>query len=414
MRRVTVVSILVALLVAGLVPFNVAAGTPSCHVVKVSAAGKVVGTFGSPQDAIGGGDVSDTGSTLLITGICSGPVAVIVSMNLVGKGHATLDGGGPQAMLSTFPGTTVNVTNLRIRNGVSFGIAGLVNSGDMHLKDSSVTGNSGCNGGISNSGNLTIEHSTISGNSSPFNCGGGGIFNTGTLALIDSTVSGNTGGGGGGIANGGTMTITNSSVDGNTSLGYGGGIYNWGTATIAKSSVSGTAAAYGGGGVTNTAFATMTVTRSTIRGNSSGLGGGGVINGGGIENIGTLTLTRSTVSGNSATNWGGGILNIGGYGGSLTLDGSAIGARGAPNSSGSLGGGIFNYGGVVIFANNPTEIAYNHAAVLGGGIYTRPDSSSIPIPGTVVCGSPSLVSYGPDNSPDNSYDMTLGTNTVCP
>jgi hypothetical protein len=338
----------------------------------------------------------------------------MVSVNLVGRGPATLDGGGPQPVLSTYPGTTVNVTNLRIQNGRSFAITGIFNSAVMHLKDSSVTGNSGCNGGIANAGTLTIEHSTVSGNSSQFNCGGA-ISNVrgSILSLIDSTVTGNTGGAGAGITNGGTMSITNSSIDGNTSLSYGGGIYNWGTATITGSSVSGNTAAYGGGGVTNTAFATLSVTDSMIRDNSSGLGGGGVINGGGMENLGTLALTRSTVSGNSATYWGGGILNIGGYGGSLTLDGSAIGAPGAPNSSGSYGGGIFNYGGEVIFANHSTTIADNHAGLLGGGIYTRPDSSNVP--GSVVCGSPSLVIYGAGNSPDDSYDGGWSSvNTVCP
>lgn len=411
MRRAAIVAATVAFLLAGLLPSTVAAGAPPCHVVKMSPAGRVVGTFRTLQDAIGGGDVSDTGSTLLITGTCHGPVGVFVSMNLVGRGPATLDGGGPQAVLSTNPGITVNVTNLRIVNGSSDGIAGLVNFGVMTLTDSSVTGNTGCNGGIDNSGYLTIVRTTVSGNSSPFNCGGS-IFNHGSLALIDSTISGNTGGAGAGVSNGGTMTIANSAIVGNTSLGSGGGIYNWGTATVKNSIVTGNTAAFGGGGVTNTAFATMTVTDSIISGNDSGQGGGGVINGGGIENLGTFTLTRSTVSGNSATNWGGGILNIGEYGGSLTLDGSTVGAMGAPNTSGYQGGGIFNFGGAVTFVNHPTTIAYNQAGSLGGGVYNRASSSNVP--GTITCGSPSSLIYGAGNTPDNSFDETLGTNTVCP
>ena len=194
-------------------------------------------------------------------------------------------------------------------------------------------------------------------------------------------------------------------------MSYGGGIYSWGAMTITNSAVSGNVAAFGGGGIS--IGGTMTLTDSIVSGNSAGLGGGGVINGGGIENFGALTLTRSTVSGNTATNWGGGILNIGGYGGSLTLDGSFIGAPGAPNSSGSLGGGIFNYGGTIIFANHRTTIANNETAVHGGGIYTVPNSSGDP--GSIVCGSPSLVMYGAGNSPDNSYDGgSSSVDTVCP
>jgi hypothetical protein len=413
MRRRLLVSLIVGLLVAALGP-AAAVGAGRCHVVKFNASGSFAGSFSSLQDAIGGGDVSDTGSTLRITGTCHGPVGVFVSMNLVGLGPATLDGGNPQAVLSTSPGTTVNITNLRIKDGSSsLGIAGLVNSGVMHLKDSSVTGNDGCNGGISNAGTLTIENSTVSGNTSPFNCGGA-IFNTGDLTVIDSSITGNSGGIGG-IANGGTLNVTNSSIDGNTSLGYGGGVYNWGTATIAGSTVSGNNAAFGGGGISNTAFATMTVTDSIVSGNSAGLGGGGVINGGGINNSGALILTRSTVSGNSATFWGGGILNIGGFGGSLNVNGSWIGAAGAPNSSGSLGGGIFNYGSVVAFFGQPTTIAFNNAGVLGGGIYQRSLSSTTPTPAPVViCGSPSLVVYGAGNTPDNSFDEAMGSNTICP
>jgi hypothetical protein len=413
MRRRLLVSLTVALLVAALVP-AAAAGAGRCHVVKFNASGDFVGWFTSPQDAIGGGDVGDTGSTLLITGTCHGPVGVFVSMNLVGRGPATLDGSDHQAVLSTNPGTTVNVTNLRIKNGRSEGIAGLVNFGVMRLKDSSVTGNTGCNGGIANAGTLTIESSTVSGNTSPFNCGGSGIFNTGVLALIHSSVTGNTGGAGGGIANGGTMTISDSLVDGNTSLSSGGGIYNWGTVTITNTSVSDNTAAFSGGGISITAFATMTVTDSRVGGNTAGLGGGGVINGGGIFNGGTLTLTRSIVGGNSATFWGGGILNVGGFGGSLTLDGSSIGVAGAPNTSGSQGGGIFNFGSVVSFVGHPSTIAYNEAGSLGGGIYNRSSSSSIPVAGVVLCGSPSMVVYGAGNVPDNSFDEVLGTNTICP
>ena len=178
MGRFTLALVMVTLLIAGLLPVTVAAGTPPCRVVKFNAAGRAVGVFTSPQDAISPNYLLDTGSTLQITGSCVGPIYLLVSMNLVGRGRATLDGGGHGAVLSTDPGTTINVTNLTITNGHrEQGIGGIINFGDMHLTNSVVTGNSGCVGGIANAGTLTIENSTISGNSGPYNCGGPGIFN---------------------------------------------------------------------------------------------------------------------------------------------------------------------------------------------------------------------------------------------
>ncbi len=54
---------------------------------------------------------------------------------------------------------------------------------------------------------------------------GGGIVNSGNLTLTNSTVSGNTTqfGDAGGILNNGTLTLTNSAVSGNSSENNGAG-----------------------------------------------------------------------------------------------------------------------------------------------------------------------------------------------
>jgi hypothetical protein len=156
-----------------------------------------------------------------------------------------------------------------------------------------VSGNSveSVGGGIANYGTLTLTHSTVSGNTG---YQGGGIVNYsfGTLTLTHSTVSGNSAEyDGGGILNGGTLTLTDSTVSGNSVESVGGGIANdGGTLTLTDSTVSGNTAGQGGG-IVNYSFGTLTLTHSTVSGNTAGASGGG----GGIFNYGTLTLTNTLV-----------------------------------------------------------------------------------------------------------------------
>ncbi len=102
------------------------------------------------------------------------------------------------------------ITNSIIRNNISAG--GVFSNG----------------GGIENFGDLTIMNSTISGNSGG---NGGGIFNQFApapgLTLINSTVSGNTATFGGGIRNQfSAATLNNSTISNNTGSSDGGGIWH--------------------------------------------------------------------------------------------------------------------------------------------------------------------------------------------
>jgi CSLREA domain-containing protein len=158
---------------------------------------------------------------------------------------------------------------------------------------------------------VTISTLTISSGYLVFN-NGAGIHNSGNLTLTDSTVSGNTADGyGGGIFSEGTLTMTNSTVS-NNSATIGGGIWNTGTLNVTKSTVSGNSASNTGGGIIN--GGTATLTNSTISGNSGEQGGG-------ILNQGALTATNATIGVNTAANSGGGIYSAGGM---ATLRGTIV------------------------------------------------------------------------------------------
>ena len=101
------------------------------------------------------------------------------------------------------------------------------------------------------SANVTLTDLKITGGVVPGK--DGGILNTGNLTLNDTVVTGNTANLGGGISNRkGIVTLDgSSSVGGNTVEYSGGGIYNWqGAVTMNdSSSLSGNTNAVGSGGV---------------------------------------------------------------------------------------------------------------------------------------------------------------------
>ena len=265
-----------------------------------------------------------------------------VTLRGAGAGQTILDGNAADRVLEIYEGATVSVEGVTIQNGkaVNDNGGGILNSGTLTLKDSTVsentaignTNNNGHGGGIYNdsTGTLTLTNSTVSGNTAS---DGGGIYNyRGTLTLTDSTVSGNratgSNSGGGGIFNyEGTLTLTNSTVSGNAaSDGAGGGILNYeGTLNLTDSTVSENTANYGGGGIAS--LGTLTLTNSTVSGNAASGGGG-------IASLGTLTLTNSTVSGNAVSGGGGGVYV---YSGTANLSFSTL----TGNQATSAGGGIY-------------------------------------------------------------------------
>ena len=295
------------------------------------------------------------GTTLAITGTCTGTFELTHSLTLAGSGGATLDGQAAGTVLTVDTGQTVSVSGLTITGGHGSGVSfvpvgGVVNFGTLMLSHSSVSGNSADGsfltvGGIENDGTLTLTHSSVSNNSdSAPNLAQGGIDNCAlgaacTLTLTQSTVSGNsatatcsscgTHNARGGITNqpGGTVALVQTSVTDNSATAPGnaiGGILNFATLTVTKSAVTGNGANGGNaavGGISNRG--TLALTNSTVSGNSAV---GGSFAAGGILNFATLTATNSAVSGNSA-----GVLTgtaVGGMsdevGGTVTLTNSTV------------------------------------------------------------------------------------------
>lgn len=227
----------------------------------------------------------------------------------------TLSGNGVSRILRVDGGVTASVTGITFAYAQSNydynGGGAIINSGNLTITGSSITGNIAPVGGaIENLGNLLVRNSNISSNSSD---SAGGIDNSGSLAIQNCVVSLNQAvdGNGGGIRSSGPLTVVDSTISGNTdTYGNGGGVYSSGTATISSSTISGNSTHPGsnqvyssyGAGVSNTGH--ITITNSTISGNSTDGNGGGISN----TNGGNAQLFDSTISDNTAF-YGGGIFN---------------------------------------------------------------------------------------------------------
>ncbi|WP_222435032.1 beta strand repeat-containing protein, partial [Phaeobacter marinintestinus] len=150
---------------------------------------------------------------------------------------------------------------------------------------------------LSVSSDATLQSLTlINGNAGSDDGGGLMIFGGGDVHLINSTISGNEAYNGGGIRNLGTVTLTNSTVSGNDAVYSGGGIFNTGTATLTNATLSGNTAGLSGGGLFN--FGSATLLNTTISGNDANANGGGFFHSSGG---GGLILENSIVLGNTAT-----------------------------------------------------------------------------------------------------------------
>lgn len=315
------------------------------------------------QDAI---NAAAAGSTLLVTGTCTG--SFYINKNLTLSGPATLDGGGVPttygAALNVMAGTVV-LNNVVIQHGVgidNFG-GGLWNGGQLTLNHSTVAHNTAYTvGGIFNTGQLTLNGSRVSNNTAT-NGDGGGILNCGadpglqadglctgapgSLTLNNSVVSNNAAGsgGGGGIANDpqAAMTLSGSVVSGNTTSGNGGGIENDGTATLNFSTVSGNSGSSGGGTINN-GIATLNL--SLVSGNASTGAQATFGNGGGlsVSSTASTALNYSVVRANSAVFVGGGIF----AGGPLQIDKSIV----TGNAAHATGGGMVVWNGSTAVANS--------------------------------------------------------------
>jgi Calx-beta domain/Domain of unknown function DUF11/Bacterial Ig domain/Domain of unknown function (DUF4214) len=200
-------------------------------------------------------------------------------------GNLVINGPGANTLTVHAADGAPNIVIFKINSGKVVTISGLTIS----------NGNSFA-GGIANSGTLTVNNSTISANTG---INGGGIDNfanngsTATVTVTNSTISHNSGGGiYNSASNSGTatVTVTSSTISSNFSLGGGGGIFN---------------------GASNSGTATVTVTSSTISGNSADVAvGGGIYNNTDGTGSATTKLSNTIVAGNFKNTGAGGTIPI--------------------------------------------------------------------------------------------------------
>lgn len=187
-------------------------------------------------------------------------------------------------------GSSLTLTHSVVSNNTAMVGGGINNDSSLNATLSNCVIARNMGGGITNDGNMTLKRSTVSDNS-----GLDGITNHGIMMLIDSSVSDNTGGSySGGIYNGSALTLTNSVVSNNAGE-RGGGIQNYaGNLTLTNSAISGNMAQMGGG-IYN-AFGTLALSNTTISGNTATLFGAGLLN----DTYGDLKLIHGTLAGNTA------------------------------------------------------------------------------------------------------------------
>ena len=237
-------------------------------------------------DTATGGCPAGSGPDTLVLPAGSTTTLTTVNNNLYGVG------GGPNGLPVISTKVTIEGKGSTIKRSLAdatpdFRILQIGPSGDLSLKDTTITGGkaAGGGGGIQSWGDLSISNSTISGNSvSERRCGpwlicsavGGGIDARGDLTISETTISSNF-------------------TEGNFFRGRGGGIFSTEHLVITDSTISGNSAEGEGGGISGSVY----ITGSTISNNMAGTGGG---------IAGDGKVTTSTVSGNSAGGSGGGIF----------------------------------------------------------------------------------------------------------
>jgi uncharacterized repeat protein (TIGR01451 family) len=327
--------------------------------------------------------------------LTSGELDVGKNLQIIGAGSGTAPGGntivtagGSSRVFNVHDGT-VTLTDMRITGGKATPGAGIQESSVVNLERVTVAGN------------------VAGGGNAPGQGGGIAVVNAGSveLHLLNSSVTGNRAGGGGpaGGGQGGgihvqygtgasrTITLDRSVVSGNTAGGVGGEGIGGGINTdtesnnstldlkINDSTIAGNVAGGGGGqgfgggieagsGATGASLS-IELNRTTVSGNRSG-GADKTGNGGGIDfqsggnNVDqTLTVSDSTIAGNATG--GGGTLGTG-IGGGINFSGSGSGGSKSMNlthatiannragGGGALasGGGMFNGAGTTTLHNS--------------------------------------------------------------
>ena len=177
---------------------------------------------------------------------------------------------------------------------------------DIQINNMTLTGGySPFGGAISNNGSMQIQNCNITNNTanSPlhFYGKGGGIYSKGTLSISDSTISGNSGKQGGGIFSEAECHISGCLLENNHADVIGGAVIGNPVTYIVDSQISNNGALYGGG---ITAYGTACKIDSTIFENNASAKGGAA-----CFQTSTSSVTNCSFIHNTAFSTGGACVN---------------------------------------------------------------------------------------------------------
>jgi hypothetical protein len=257
-----------------------------------------------------------------------------------GAGTVTIDGNGQVAVVGD-----QSAGDFAVDSGAHVVLTGLT------IEDGEATSG----GGILNDGNLTVRNCTIADNSAYF---GGGIYsNSPLLTLTDDTfaynaaTAGSVGYGHGGAldnAAGSTLAATNCTFYGNTAALQGGGIYNSGATTLVACTITGNTANYGGaaagnganigGGIYNNSGGTLSLGDTIVAGNSVAAGGKT-----GVDISGSVAAAGSAYNLVGPTAGETGLSTAAGYDNVLNVNNPGLGPLTSFNAPGI--GPLANFGG---------------------------------------------------------------------
>jgi hypothetical protein len=269
---------------------------------------------------VGAGSDSSVGD-IKLDAADGGPGTLDIEENLTldgGTSNVTLDGGDAVGVLLVAPGASVVLEHLTIAHGSSSLGGGILNEGDLTVRDCVVDDNQASDwGGAILSGGylpdsafgmlnggrapaigrspiapfsppratLTIENTTLNDNGAPY---GAAVFNFGqSLTLTNSTLNDNQAQyiGGALINIESTSTVSNSTFSGNQAQNDGGAIFDlYGSTTLSDSTLNGNQAETGG--ALFSAWATDSIGGSALAGNQASDGGNCFVLGDGANDLG--------------------------------------------------------------------------------------------------------------------------------
>lgn len=260
------------------------------------------------------------------------------TINGPGQDRLTIDGGGTYRVFDIAIGSTVNINNLIIANGLAAG------------RDPF-----GYGGGVYNAGRLNLYQVRFNRNQA---VDGGAIYNTGTSTSNSF------------------LTVENCIFTDNHASRNGGAINNFWVAHIQSDTMIGDNSANYGGGIYNGVVGRLTIdTGSQVSGNSA-IGNPLTSRGGGIANEGWLTMSDAFLENNNSNNEGAGLYNRAIAFSEATLTNVSIQNNWTTDATTGKGGGIYLDSGTVTLVSGCT-VAGNTSAVQGGGngISWRPGST---------------------------------------